>query len=230
MADNNLNDDLDEVFREADLAVAAAADADAKQAVAHSAVMAAADKIINTAQRSLTRLYEYLKPGEASPIIAVLWPTGAPIPPGPLPIDQQTAEPVNPVAQLELPFDGFPTVVVEEAPVAPAPVVEAPVAPVPVVEAVVEAAPVDPPVEAAPVDTSPVVDVIPVEPVGGEAAPQEPAFPADGAAEPVAAEPAVIADSQAVEPTVTELIAAVDAAPVVADGDAIPEGGIINNG
>lgn len=110
MNDTPLPDDLAEIAREAEALVAAALDADAKQAAAKGAVQNAVEQIVNKAQDAVVRLYGYLKPGAPAPVLAVLWPV-ADAPQSPT-VPVITPDPAPPVA---------------EAPVAEAPVVEAPV-------------------------------------------------------------------------------------------------------
>lgn len=184
MNDQALPDDLIEIIAEAEKLVADAVDADAKAAAAKSAIQAAVQGIVDTAQVSVSKLYNYLKPGAPSPILAIMWPVAdAPAQPtAPIATDVVFAEPapaeVSVVAEVpaadplaDIPA-GFP-VGEPEAPVVD-PVAEAPAE---VVAAPTEVVAVE----------APAPDLFPVEPVGGEVAPQEPAFPVD-AAEPVSAD------------------------------------------
>jgi hypothetical protein len=189
MSDVPLPDDLAEIAREAEALVAAAQDADAKQAAAKAAVQNAVEQIVNKAQEAVSRLYGYLKPGQPTPVLAVLWPVAdAPAVP--------TSPVVNPEAEAPVLMpDPAPPVVEAPAPVAeapPAPVVEAPApvaeAPAPVAEAPAVEAPVEappaPPVE--PVAEAPVDQVIvpPADdfPVGEPAGEDQPAAVAASAA------------------------------------------------
>lgn len=213
MTDAPLPDDLAEIAREAEALVAAALDADAKQAAAKLAVQNAVEQIVNKAQEAVVKLYGYLKPGAATPILFVAWPTAdAPAVP--------TSPVVNPEAEAPvlMPDPALPVV---EAPVAeaPAPVAEAPPAPpveapapvaeAPPVEPVAEAQPEVPSIQDAPLDTAIVFPADVVAPVDQVIVP--PAV--EQASEPAAvvgAENAVPADAFPVgEPAVEEQPAAV---------------------
>jgi hypothetical protein len=152
------------------------------------------------------------------------FPVGAPEEPEPAPvveqppappaqlelIDQQTAEPVFVNPQPE-PAPAPEPVVSEPAPLVAGSIVDGVI----ITQAMVDAA----------AQPAPAVEVVPVEPVGGEVAPQEPAFPVVEDVAPTTEQP-VVADG--------EVVSAIDPTPVQSDEPAaeqpVANGDIINNG
>lgn len=205
MPDAPLASDLDEIVREAEGAVAAALDADAKQAAAKKAVVDAAGAITDRAQAAITKLYGYLQPGKPAPVLAIFFPTELP------PVVEQPALPLEPPAAVEpppAPVEPPPAPPAEPELVAEDDIVVAPPAP-PEPEIVVEP----------PAAVEPVVEPTPAAEVAVD---PQPTFPAD---------PAVVQPAAPVAAPVVEEAAAADVAtdPAANSGPVITPG-VENNG